>query len=806
MMAKKTITSCTLILSSLFIWSSSSILNAQEVETFTYTVRPGDSCGRIAHRFYRNWRRYDVILRFNPQLNSDETRRGHCGPYLRPGVVLTLPRSLDGIPAPPSQEGSSADAEVTAVARQVQARDASETQWQRAQRGLELFRGWRVNTLQSAFAELTFRDRSVVHMRENTLVVIYGGQQPRARRQTAQATLERGTLRSRLGELRMQVDTETATTELNQGDALVHVDEEGISRVSNFVGEPARVRGRSGGQVRVRPGFGSKVARNSRPTRPRRLPDPPSWNEDSPTRFIGIVGEGGTLRGVWSPVEGARRYRVEIGSGEVAGAIIAATEVDAEITQFEVHRLPAGSYWARVATIDGDFFESPPSSPKEMNLVLLSLHQPGMDEADNPNELPDPSTPAETQRVLQGTVIEVPEGLLCRAENHRSERILDVPGEQTIRCTGPEEEHFGFVTVDVITPQIRVLSDAENRTASTFHRGVLEELKILIDSEIELPSSLVLQAEDTIFGEPISGEDGSLTIPIEIGANAPTPLTIRVVGEENGNALSTFEINVTDPPSEPSEALIIDDFPYEEPKPVYMQETFSLLPHPSLVGLSNDRREGHRLFLSLAYLGNVSDDVGYWRTVLGSEISFADHARIGALIPIDFKERGIVSARRGNRDVYTFAAYHVLRNEKIGLMLDLGAYLPSGPAEAGSLNEIRIVPSFSLSVRPNDRFILRTRQGAILELATDGPAYWSSAYGVDLQLIGPLAIGFEGDLTLGRTQQPNDTYWGLGLGVGLNLNHPIVGASLAARYALGTDLQKELGDLSIIANLRFRFE
>ncbi len=57
---------------------------AQTREMQVYTVQRGDTCGSIANRFYGNWRRYDIILRFNPQLveGIPESARGACGPFL----------------------------------------------------------------------------------------------------------------------------------------------------------------------------------------------------------------------------------------------------------------------------------------------------------------------------------------------------------------------------------------------------------------------------------------------------------------------------------------------------------------------------------------------------------------------------------------------------------------------------------------------------------------------------------------------------------------------------------------------------
>ena len=221
------------------------------------------------------------------------------------------------------------------------------------------------------------RTRTTIHasqiqMRENTLVIIYGGSADNtARRRTSQATLERGTLRSRLGDLRLQVDTPSGETELNGGSSVVTVDGEGSSVVSNHSGGSARVRGASGAPVTVRPGFGSTVVRGERPARPRPLPATPQLTADTSRSVIGVVGTGGTLVGEWAEVPNAAYYRVELSSEADGSGLIAAVQAPASIRRFEVHRLPAGTYYLALATIDGTRLESRPS--ERVPLTVLNF-------------------------------------------------------------------------------------------------------------------------------------------------------------------------------------------------------------------------------------------------------------------------------------------------------------------------------------------------------------------------------------------------------------------------------------------------
>ncbi|MEM9073168.1 MAG: FecR domain-containing protein [Myxococcota bacterium] len=770
--------------------SGSAEAQAEGGDTFEYTVQAGDSCGRIAHRFYGQWRRYDVILRFNPQFQAGENR-GSCGPFLRPGVVLTLPRTLDGIPGP----AQAPDAQVTAVRRQVQAREPAETRWQAAQRGLGLYRGWRVNTLEESAAELTFRDASVVQMRENTLVIIYGGEARRSRRRTAQATLERGALRSRLGELRMQVDTPSGQTDLDGGSALVAVDQEGTSRISNFEGGNASLRGRSGGRVRVRPGFGSKVRRGQRPSRPRQLPAAPRWSPETAARFVGIAREGGTLRGSWLPVDGARRYRIEVGRGDPGERIVAATEVSADVQQFEFHRLPAGDYWARLSTIDGDFFESRPSAAHRMNLVLAELRQPGEEAA--PDVLPDPSVAPTTPQVLMGTRVLSPDGYRCRVG---SSEVLTNEGEQRVRCAD-DRGSAGEVVVEVVAARVEVVGDIAERGA--LRRGTEETLTLAIESAVGIPDDLAVRGPGVEMQSLERGESGQLVVALVVQEDAPDPLPLEVVAGDESVATVTLRVE------NPVEAPDPDPEPEPEPEevvhpPSYVHDTFGRALHPTLLGLEDERRRGHSLSLTMAHFGDHPGGDGHWRLLAGGELALGTAARLGVSTPVDFATDDPV-AQRGNRDVYVFGQYHLLRGIRWGAALDVAAWLPVGSQDDGGIADYRIITSLAVSARVS-RFTFRTRQGAIIDIRPEGPRTWASAYGADVRLIGGFAAGLEVDLGIGRDRASDELLTYSGLALGLSLRGGPVSASLGARYSLTNDLQADLGDLALAASLRVSLE
>lgn len=379
-----------------------------EVELFEYTVVEGDTCAAIAERFFGHRRRYDLIHAYNPGMGPP--------PHdLAPGTVLRLPRRAQ-------QAEDLADATVTAVERRVEARPrpVDET-WIAARRGLELYRGGRVATQERSAAELTFRDTSVVQLREDTLVIIFGPSATTSRRAGMEATLETGALRARLGELRggsegntLRVTTASGEATLAGGSAVVGVDASGTSRLSNHSSR-ASLRGARGGPVAVPPSTGSLVRPGERPTRPRPLPTAPRWTAGA-TRFLGVTGRGGDVEATWEPVPGASRYRVEIARQPDGRDVVFATEVPSEVRVFSARRLPAGRYFARLATLDAELFESVPSDALALEVVEARLLAPGEDE-NTPPPAHDPGDPGDESSAEiaapAGAVLVVPPGVFC---------------------------------------------------------------------------------------------------------------------------------------------------------------------------------------------------------------------------------------------------------------------------------------------------------------------------------------------------------------------------------------------------------
>ncbi|MBO6938520.1 MAG: LysM peptidoglycan-binding domain-containing protein [Deltaproteobacteria bacterium] len=735
-------------------------LSAQaEVETFQYTVQEGDTCVGIARRFFNDRNRYDLIHAYNPNMGPP--------PHdLQAGTVLTLPRSAVDAESTPA-------AHVTDVRRDVRANEPRDPDWHPAERGLGLFGGWRVNTLESSAAELTFRDTSVIQMRANTLVVIFGDTATRARRRSTRAELRNGTLRSRLGTLRMEVDMPAGQAQLAGGSSVVGVDGEGTTRVSHHEGSPVVLNGEGGGRVRVPPGNGSKVQRGRRPTRPRPLPDAPTWRRSSDA-FVGLA-DGATIRGGWEPVEDARVYRVEVLREE---RVFAAIEVPENVTEYEMHGLPAGHYEIRVSTIDGDFFESRPSQPRTVDVSLIDVRSPGATAVDE-RAAPDPSMPRTEPMLLVGTEIVPPEGTTCAlaAEGETVTR-LTASGTQTLHCRQGDTLLEPF-PVQVVAPE---LASSDSGTEPTMvYAGRLTTVRLEVSSALPLPENLDLRGEGVEIREVRRGDDGSYEL--DLVATEVAEETEGVVELHLGDVVLARHPVLVHPPS-------VEPPPEPEPEPegpraVHPQEALATFGHPAMFSLRDPAPPALRASLGVGMTRTDADETVatmgiFLDTAIGSRVRL--HVQYSQALTDDAESRG------GVESAFTGLGAVILDSD-VQLRGELAAWWPTGPAD----DHVRLAPAFDLGVPLLDRqLLLRTRQGALLDVTGDGPMLWASAYGIDGR-VGPLSFGLEVDASIGKDQLTGELLTPLAAALVLSLDVGPVSLGLAAQRALTRDFERLRG-------------
>ncbi len=341
-------------------------VRADSPGTYDYVVKPGDDCVSIAAAQLGGWSRYVLVHKYNPQLGSLPHR-------LKPGSIVKLPAS-----------DRSAEATLTAARGAVEVRKPAEPKWDPAQRGMELFRSWRLGARAFSSAEVTFRDQSRLFMRENTIVIIHGSTAQRTA--TADAELENGALEARLAAMskrRVMVHTPSAEAALVEGNSLVTVDAGSATVVANHGGQDATVRAIDprrrprGPTVKVSAGMGSKVLTGKLPSKPRPLPPAPTWRSGA-KRFVALGGAGATVTANWNVSPMAARYRLVVRTAD--GQDVAAADVTAPATSMEIHRLAPGDYTATIAVVDREGFESSPSAALAFDVIGVAVFAPGASE------------------------------------------------------------------------------------------------------------------------------------------------------------------------------------------------------------------------------------------------------------------------------------------------------------------------------------------------------------------------------------------------------------------------------------------
>jgi outer membrane protein OmpA-like peptidoglycan-associated protein len=266
----------------------------------------------------------------------------------------------------------------------VDAKAPEEPAWQAGKVGLPLYRAWRVNTKARSSADVAFRDTSKVHLRESTLIVIFGDN-AYERKDQRRATLESGTLVSRIDELLggapLVVDTPATTAELGKGRAVVSTSATS-SLVSNHKGDKVRVRGKKkkvapeaapeavtttttttnedavdAAAVDVPEGMGTRIVAGSAPEQPRPLPQAPTLPGDLPPTTTWRDGKS-TLR--FGVDGGADASALLFDVKDTAGAQVFQTQTAGTIKAVEVQGLPAGVYTLTVSAVDAIGLESLP--------------------------------------------------------------------------------------------------------------------------------------------------------------------------------------------------------------------------------------------------------------------------------------------------------------------------------------------------------------------------------------------------------------------------------------------------------------
>ncbi len=481
--------------------------------TFVYVTQEGDSCPKVAARFFGDRDAYHHIHRYNKGLGPTP----HNFPV---GTVLILP-VLKRDP----------DAWVTGLWGAVKAKAPSNKIWKEARRGMDLFRAWRVNSQEQASAEITFKDNSQIRMRENTIVIIYGGNRTKSRRIVQQTELETGALRANLGALagdgnpdtgNLVISTPSSETEMEGGNVLVKVDKAKTTRVANHGKRPVKVGGRAkkSKRVAVDPNMGSKVAPGKDPTPPKPLPDTPTWA--TKTRLFTTVGGEGSFAASWNKVDKAERYRLEIWQEDKDGKRIypvAPMTLSKDEFGFELQNMAPGVYFASLASIDNDQFESRPSDKERFELVAIAVR---------------PHNDADTQLASNdtfwvGSRLIAPDGFECSVDgaDATGEQVLEDAGEHKVRCTNTDGVSTEELALEVKRPDMTI-ERADGMPMAPIDRK--EPTDIVINGPADFPGPITIEGPDGIsVSEPKLIKAGQWQATITPSSGAPTSFSLAMM-------------------------------------------------------------------------------------------------------------------------------------------------------------------------------------------------------------------------------------------------------------------------------------
>ncbi len=267
--------------------------------------------------------------------------------------------------------GPTPDALLTSVLPQVKARPAKVPEWKPAALGQPLFRLDEVATAEKAGAELTFRDQSVLRLRERSMAIVLGDEATRPTPGKGTVQLVQGEAHLALAELRagaLTVDTPAAAVAARSRALVIDVDPAQMSRVSVHQGS-AQVAA-AGATVRVKEGEGTRVAKGRRPEAPAPLPAAPRWAGDGAVARAARPG-GAEVPLAVGPVPGAVRYRLEVAADEAFSRPVLFQ--DSEGPQLRAAGLAPGTYHARVSARDARGLQGPPSAARAVTVAELPV-------------------------------------------------------------------------------------------------------------------------------------------------------------------------------------------------------------------------------------------------------------------------------------------------------------------------------------------------------------------------------------------------------------------------------------------------
>ena len=448
----------------------------------TYVVQPGDTCMGIAKKVYGNASEYTRIHKYNAL--------GPLPHNLKAGDVIRLrDADVDKTASLPS------DAVLTAFGATVNVRSAQRGEWKPAQLHHPLFRLDEVHTLSGAFADILFQDNSTLQMKQNALVIIYGGKSSKVHlRKTAGIQLIEGELGVSLADLRKPpaaIATPSAEISVRAKEALIYVDAQQTSRVSVQSGE-AKITAQ-GKSVSLKSGQGTRIQKNAAPEPPMQLPSPPAWEDANPHELHVSYGTRKTTALLpWAQPPSPGLFRVEVSEDSLFQKLTLATTTDKPF--FPLSELDSGTFYVRVRALNNAGLVGSPSLVKRLDILQVG-------EADTPAQEVKGQAPKVVGQVPFAVSENLPEDIQIFVDGARVSPplVLGTPGTYSVEFKTMDGKQSVPARVQALPPPC------------SLERGLGPEgnPQWLLRFEAAIPqdAALKLQAPDGSFVEPLLRED-----------------------------------------------------------------------------------------------------------------------------------------------------------------------------------------------------------------------------------------------------------------------------------------------------------
>nr|NIS02492.1 hypothetical protein [Gemmatimonadota bacterium]NIU53243.1 hypothetical protein [Gemmatimonadota bacterium]NIY44969.1 hypothetical protein [Gemmatimonadota bacterium] len=214
--------------------------------------------------------------------------------------------------------------------------------------------------------------------------------------------------------------------------------------------------------------------------------------------------------------------------------------------------VPAGVYYARVATIDGEGFEGRASPRRAFTVRVARVVPPGGgDPPPDVHDPGDPSRPWTPPQLLPGTLVVAPYGVRCGAPRASGREPAELSGIATLRSLGRyrlrcrDRRNRSLRGPEVVVRQAR----ATVLGRPTVPRGGGRRLTIRLRSPLRLPDRLIAQAPEGVAVGSVR-RVGRDRFTLEVGVTDQAPRDVRITLQVAAGAeridIATLTLRVTD--------------------------------------------------------------------------------------------------------------------------------------------------------------------------------------------------------------------------------------------------------------------